>query len=833
MRIFANRLRFFSNNKRIFLFIAALLILNNAGAQLTIISDGSWKASDTNTPGWEAPSFNDASWAAVTSPALNACTPVIPGTQSMWWSNSNVPEAFFRKTFTLNNEVTTANVQVTADNEFHLYVNGTFVGTGNTWSTVYSFNIQPYLTACGPNVIAIRGVEYVLGSCNLVTFMATIDTVPQQILSPSASGGTVCENGSLQLNTNSITNASSYSWTGPNGYTSSSQNPLISPIAITDSGIYTVQVSLTNNCPVAPASVHVGVNPVYSVPVSATICNGATYTLPDGTTQNASGTYTTNLTAVTGCDSVIVTTLTVSPPILSNIFSDICPGSTYTLPSGNQVSAPGTYFDTLTSVTGCDSIIMTVLSPSAPIQTNVDDTICQGSNYTLPSGLQVSNAGTYYDTLTSAGGCDSVIVTNLFVSNINLTVASTDIFCAGAPMGTITVTATGGGLPLNYQVIKAGTTVKSNTTGNFFGLYAGSYDILVTDNAGCNATGSALLTESAPVQVQYTSAAPSCIGKKDGTITPTATGGTAPHTFSATQDGSYFWYGENGVIQQLAPGTYTIYDVDDKGCSHTITAIVPDAVPDVYITTSDSTRCNGEEFKDGAVHVVGTIAQNGPFEFSIDGGARQFSGDFYNMSAGLHTVTAFNRGQCSTQLQVIVPEPPPVTAVIENDTITLALGETKQVSVSWLNASNPSFSWSPGVGLSCTDCADPVISVYSNTAYTVTVSMLNGTSTCIGTADMYVLVLPVKKPFVPNSFSPNGDGNNDVFQVYGESIRTVDLKIFNQWGELVYKTTDAFAGWDGTYKGQLQLPQVFTYDANIIYLDNTTKEEKGSVTLIR
>ncbi len=86
--------------------------------------------------------------------------------------------------------------------------------------------------------------------------------------------------------------------------------------------------------------------------------------------------------------------------------------------------------------------------------------------------------------------------------------------------------------------------------------------------------------------------------------------------------------------------------------------------------------------------------------------------------------------------------------------------------------------------------------------------------------------------FIPNTFSPNGDGNNDIFLVYGQDIRTLDLKVFNRWGELVFESDNQFNGWDGTYKGQLQTPAVFTYVANITFLNNKKIQKKGSITLL-
>jgi len=156
------------------------------------------------------------------------------------------------------------------------------------------------------------------------------------------------------------------------------------------------------------------------------------------------------------------------------------------------------------------------------------------------------------------------------------------------------------------------------------------------------------------------------------------------------------------------------------------------------------------------------------------------------------------------------------------------------VAVAYQNTSgNVSFSWTPDFGLSCSDCQSPVVGPYIGQDYSVTVASVNQTATCYGTASLYVTVLPHPPVFIPNSFTPNGDGNNDFFEIYGESIKVVTMRVFNRWGEMVFQTNDQFAGWDGTYKGKVQEPGVFSYDAVITFLDNTQMIKTGSVTLLR
>jgi gliding motility-associated-like protein len=85
-------------------------------------------------------------------------------------------------------------------------------------------------------------------------------------------------------------------------------------------------------------------------------------------------------------------------------------------------------------------------------------------------------------------------------------------------------------------------------------------------------------------------------------------------------------------------------------------------------------------------------------------------------------------------------------------------------------------------------------------------------------------------------FTPNGDGNNDFFEVFGkkEAWKQFEVEVFDRWGERVYQSNDMNFKWDGQYKGKDLPPAVFVYQIHLTYLDNyTDKLFKGSVTLVR
>jgi gliding motility-associated-like protein len=87
--------------------------------------------------------------------------------------------------------------------------------------------------------------------------------------------------------------------------------------------------------------------------------------------------------------------------------------------------------------------------------------------------------------------------------------------------------------------------------------------------------------------------------------------------------------------------------------------------------------------------------------------------------------------------------------------------------------------------------------------------------------------------FIPNSFTPNGDGLNDMFRVYGYKIATLKLVVFNQWGEKLFESSDQSRGWDGTYKGKVQPSGVYMYVCRMVLTDGTVMDKKGAINLIR
>lgn len=141
------------------------------------------------------------------------------------------------------------------------------------------------------------------------------------------------------------------------------------------------------------------------------ICAGQTYRLPTGQTVSSAGVYRDTIRYQTGCDSLIRSiNLTIKSVTITNNRVTICEGATTTLPWGAVVSTPGIFSDTTRYVSGCDSLIRNILvHVTIPVLQNIEELVCPGESYRLPSGRIVGVPGIYNDTLRTAIGCDSII----------------------------------------------------------------------------------------------------------------------------------------------------------------------------------------------------------------------------------------------------------------------------------------------------------------------------------------------------------------------------------------------------------------------------------------
>ncbi|HEX6913818.1 MAG TPA: PKD domain-containing protein, partial [Chitinophagaceae bacterium] len=147
------------------------------------------------------------------------------------------------------------------------------------------------------------------------------------------------------------------------------------------------------------------------------------------------------------------------------------------------------------------------------------------------------------------------------------------------------------------------------------------------------------------------------------------------------------------------------------------------------------------------------------------------------------------------------------------------------------------WKWYPSKGLSCDTCPEPVLHGTENTTYTAVAGNNGG---CTATDKLTVTVVcNGGNLFIPNTFSPNNDGMNDIFYPRGKGVSTIrSMRIFNRWGDIVFEknnfsANDPDAGWNGMFKGSILTPDVFVYTVDVICENSTVFTLKGNVTLVR
>ena len=171
--------------------------------------------------------------------------------------------------------------------------------------------------------------------------------------------------------------------------------------------------------------------------------------------------------------------------------------------------------------------------------------------------------------------------------------------------------------------------------------------------------------------------------------------------------------------------------------------------------------------------------------------------------------------------------PPSVT--IFPDT-TILSGDSVQLysDVNLLSTVIDSFFWYPQVNISCTNCTNPLVAPLSDETYGLTIYSHG----CEVSAKVLIQVIQPNNFYIPNVFTPNGDGNNDKFYIeYQNGVTVLLFQVFDRWGEKVH---DGMYPWDGTYKGKPAPPGVYVYTFKLqLYGSQLAVFRKGSVTLLK
>jgi gliding motility-associated-like protein len=726
------------------------------------------------------------------------------------------------------------------------------------------------------------------------------------------SNSPVCNGQNLNLN---ISQAVSYSWTGPLGFTANTQNPVITSAAPNQSGVYNVTVTGVNSCTAATSGT-VTVNPTPTISVSgSTVCvnqilnlsavsfpgsvyswsgpNGFISSVQNPAVQNppvsSSGMYTVVVSSAEGCTNSAIADVTVTAlpvPTLSNN-SPVCldqhlyftsgGGDFYNWSGPNSFNSnqqhpslfnatlPANGIYTLVVSTGPCAVSRTtavtvhplplpVITSNAPVcetkklnfgftNPNITSAFWQGpSGFTSSSFITsidsalLMHSGVYTLSLVDIKGCSNTATMNIGVLPNPTLVTSSATVCLNESAiikvsGAASYYWTG---PFGYYSASAQATVpKSNS------VVVHAYTVTGTAANNCTAVTTASV-KSLGLPVPGLKVSPSntlCLNK---TLTMEGYGGEA-----------YKWAGPANLLYEgkeikfvlnspYYAGIYTLTVIDKNACkSQTLTSISINDLPRGSLLGDVMEGCVPfcSEFR---FNTVGSTADLIQVNWEVKG--KKISGKTFPYcfsEAGTYTFTGLFKDtttQCESRTDFYVEAfPKPIADfnylpenAVENAEPLLLLNTSKGEGIDkwdWsIDLKEEGVLSSQHKNTSC---------LFSKAGTYPVVLVVENKWSC---SDTVVKAIKVEEDFViyvPDVFTPNGDGLNEEFLAVGRGIRKFELQIFNRWGNLLFESDDINRGWDGNYREMPCKQDVYIWKIYVTNGKDTIKDLTGKVTLIR
>lgn len=529
--------------------------------------------------------------------------------------------------------------------------------------------------------------------------------------------------------------------------------------------------------------------------------------------------------------------LSRSTPVV-NLGNDttICSGNPLTLDAGAgfdsynwstgastqtiQVSSSGTYSVTVTAgvCNATDNIQVTVINTPV-VELGPNQNICQGQTVILDAGnpgasynwstnentqtITVGTSGTYSVTVTNGGLCsatDQVTITVYPNPVINL--GNDTAFCQG---NTIVLNAGNPGATYSWNTGSNNQTITVNSSG--------TYSVTVTYGGICSASDAIQITVWPAPVVDLGPDITLCQGQQA--------------ILDAGNPGSTYIWSTNEFTQTIVvstSGTYSVTVTNSNNCSASDAVVVTvQPYADATITTTDTTYC----FNEGPVQLTAVTSGGtwtGPGITNVQTGTWTPS----TAGTGTHMIIYTIAGQCGDKDTIyLVVLPAPDVQIYSQNQICKDSADGK----AWVQVTGGTqpyvYQWN-------TNASTDSITHLMPGIYAITVTDVNGCrdskSVNILASDNYCGDIGI---WVPDIFSPNGDGVNDVLYVLGGGVKQLQFFIYDRWGEKVFETSTLQQGWDGTFRGKPVDPGVFVYYLSATFVNDETVVKKGNITVVR
>ena len=609
----------------------------------------------------------------------------------------------------------------------------------------------------------------------------------------------------------------------------------------TQNGDYQDMLISENGCD-SLVNLFLTVNPILTTQLNIEICEGESYEV-GSSIYTVQGVYSNTLTSQTGCDSIISLDLIVIEPIETFLIQEICQGEEYEV--GNSIyNTSGNYENLLPAANGCDSIVFLDLTVNQTYETILQELICDDESF--PVGNEnFSSDGVHEVLLSSIDGCDSLVILDLTTHpcQLGLTVSDTPPSCFEFNDGSISFRVNIGTPPYDFSWIKedADLSGQGQVQANFESIIvenigAGNYLFTISDFYNVIETFEVLVTQPDPVETSlqvsdYEGFNVSCAEGDDGQVIANVNGGTLPYQFNWSTNQT------SSNIENLGPGSYSVTVIDQNGCIDTIgtTLFAPEPITTAII--SNDPNCYGEN--EGSIIIDSTNGGVSPYLYTVNNEYLSASNIFSNLAVGTHLVQIQDANGCEIEQEVIINQPEELIVDLGDDQF-IELGDSPDL-LALTSYPVKIYNWTSSEELFCegdsldSNCPSPITTPFETTSYTIIVEDENG---CKASDQITVFVDQRKDLFIPNVFSPNNDGNNDKFIIFGgNKVQNIEsFLVFNRWGETVYQfydfqVNDPNAGWDGTHRGQPLNNGVFVYLVEVSFIDGEKKIYKGDVLL--
>ncbi len=536
------------------------------------------------------------------------------------------------------------------------------------------------------------------------------------------------------------------------------------------------------------------------------------------------------------CRNILVE---IVPP--TNLTEIVCEGECFAV-ADTLICETGLYNFMLKNQAGCDSLVTVNLTEQPTPLSNLNLFLCTEDTFFI-GNLPFVESGNYQEILPSFQGCDSIIDLDLevIICNIQSNTQVQPVDCFGENNGQIDFTVTDGTPPFTYNweqldgFATGGTGIIDflNFNTSLITLASGTYSITIEDDFGNSNFIIKNVLQPDQLALDLIPAdqngfGVSCPEATDGSITAIVTGGNSGY--------NYAW--DIGVttptIDQLPPGEYSVLVTDSKGCSITESTTLDAPIPVFIAAEFLGPDCSGPA--SGIIDITEVSGGTGVYQYSLNGGAATNEIPFINLSDGMYEVLATDENGCTASTSdMLIAAEIPIVDLGESQTINL--GNILELNAFINNIQIDTFLWTTTTEFDCEVCLNPETIPLNDAFYQLEVVSADG---CTGKDSVAVSVIKRREFYVPNAFSPNADGLNDYFTIYGgvEVASIVSLTIFNRWGGIFYEGNNLapgneLQGWNGLVKGEAADQGVYVWLARIRFIDGVVIDYSGDISLLR